>query len=107
MVWRNRRLSSKIFEDSQRILRTAKGRPPDQERTSCKDYSKARPPGASLPGPIENLHVEEWDRIRGYFENVSHHNASAKAEGFELWLSTLERFLLDRFVPRTFEDHAK
>ena len=38
---------------------------------------------------------------------ASHHNLSTTSEEFWSWVSALEYFLLDRLIPRTFEDHAK
>lgn len=60
-----------------------------------------------LPKVIENLRVDEWEEIHNYFQGVSHHNLSATIEDFESWCATLEAFLLDRLIPRTFEDHTK
>jgi hypothetical protein len=103
-----------IDEFLQRFLKTAheffeqlKVDRPTRKEQAVRILRKLDLQERPLPGPIENLRVEESDTIRGYFVNVSHHNALAKAEEFESWLSELERFLLDRFVPRTFEDHAK
>jgi len=60
-----------------------------------------------LPEPIEKLRVDEWEKIHDYFELVSHHNNTAIPEEFASWLLVLEQFLLDRLIPRTFEDHAR
>jgi hypothetical protein len=59
-----------------------------------------------LPGPIEELQVEELQRHREYFEGVCHHIVDAQPDDFSSWQSAFERFLLDRLIPRTFEDHA-
>lgn len=79
---------------------------PKRKEQAMKIIRKLDPLDRPLPAPIENLRVKEWDAIRGYFENVSHHNASANPEEFQAWRSQLERFLLDSLVPRTFEDHT-
>ncbi len=62
------------------------------------------PQGLSLPTPIEQLRIEEWEQCRDYFERVSHHDILPLREDLLLWITTLERFLLDRLRPRTFED---
>ena len=58
-----------------------------------------------LPQPLEELRVDEWDEIRRYFIVVAHHNLQTNPENFKSRLAALEKFLLDRFCPRTFEDH--
>jgi hypothetical protein len=63
--------------------------------------------GRALPAPIEALRTEQWDVIHRFFISVGHHQRSALDEEFTMWLSALERFLLDQLTPRTFEDHAK
>jgi len=62
------------------------------------------PSGRPLPAPIEELHVEEWAQCHEYFIRVSHHATIPTDEDFESWREVLERFLLDRLYPRTFED---
>jgi len=65
-------------------------------------------PGAGqLPPPIEDLRLKEWDRFNDYFQDVSHHRVLTTDAEIENWLTALERFLLDRLKPRTFEDHAE
>ena len=63
------------------------------------------PIGPHLPPPIIDLRAREWKDIYNYFEGVSHHNSSVHLDRFGSWLDVLERFLLDRFMPRTFADH--
>ena len=64
------------------------------------------PKGKPLPHPIEKLRVDEWDKIRDYFIDVAHHRIQVIQNDFDSWLEALETFLLDRFHPRTFKDHA-
>jgi hypothetical protein len=59
-----------------------------------------------LPPPIQNLHVSEWSTIEGYFIGVAHHTKTTDDDEIERYLAALERFLLDRLRPRTFEDFA-
>lgn len=59
-----------------------------------------------LPPPIQELHVSEWTAIEGFFIGVSHHTKTTDDDEFEGYLAALDRFLLDRLRPRTFEDFA-
>lgn len=57
-----------------------------------------------LPVPLEEENVRIWLKIRDYFVLICHHRHSTTVEEFNQWLSALERFLLDRLLPRTFDD---
>ena len=57
-----------------------------------------------LPAPIEKLHVEAWEQYRDHFVLVSHHNVVETFDEFVKWMDGVEGYLLDRLVPRTFED---
>jgi hypothetical protein len=59
-----------------------------------------------LPPPIQDLHIAEWSEIEGFFIGVAHHTRPTDNEELEQYLAALERFLLDRLRPRTFEDFA-
>jgi hypothetical protein len=80
---------------------------PTRKQQAARVLRELDPLGRPLPEPIESLRVKEWDSYRSYFDNVAHHNPSASPEKFESWLSESERFLLDRLIPRTFEDRSK
>jgi hypothetical protein len=67
---------------------------------------KLDPTRLPLPPAIEDLHVEEFERHRQYFVAVCHHRQEVTSKEFEDWQSSCERFLLDRLIPRTFEDQA-
>jgi hypothetical protein len=58
----------------------------------------------ALPQTIEILHVEEWDRYRNHFELVSHHQAVEELDEFMKWVDGVEGYLIDRLIPRTFDD---
>jgi len=62
------------------------------------------PSGRPLPPPIEELHVEQWFQCHDYFIRVAHHAIAPTNDEYESWLGALERFLLDRLYPRTFDD---
>lgn len=57
-----------------------------------------------IPEPLQELNVTTWEELRDFFVPVAHHRRSPSRKEFSQWLDALERFLLDRFVPRTFED---
>lgn len=77
---------------------------PTRKKQTAKVVRGLDPAMRPLPATIENLRIEEWDECHSYFENVSHHNRTA--EELEGWISALERYLLDKLCPRTFDDHA-
>lgn len=59
--------------------------------------------GRSLPTPIEELHIKHWGLCNDFFQSVSHHGRTCSEAEFVGWLDDLERFLLDRMRPRTFD----
>jgi len=63
--------------------------------------------GRELPAPLASLNVDAWDQKRGYFQSVAHHRKRGDEEEFSRWLDALVRFLLDRLVPRTFDDFSE
>jgi hypothetical protein len=63
--------------------------------------------GRELPKPLASLNVDAWEKKRDYFQSVAHHRRVADEQEFRQWLDALERFLLDRLEPRTFEDFAE
>lgn len=46
---------------------------------------------------------EEWKRIRGFFLGVCHHGKTTDIDEFTEYLEQLERHMLARLRPRTFE----
>lgn len=63
--------------------------------------------GRRLPPPLENLNLKFLEEIRSFFVKVSHHGCVVEFAEFAHWLDALERFLLDRLSPRTFDDHEE
>lgn len=59
-----------------------------------------------LPGPIKDAHASEWNSCHKFFEEVSHHGCQPTRDEFNAYVDIFERFLLDRFKPRTFEDQS-
>jgi hypothetical protein len=77
---------------------------PQRKKSVAKMIRSLDPQGERLPSEIEELRVEEWDTCRDYFINVAHHRRDTTTEEMRKWTDVLERFLLDRLKPRTFED---
>jgi len=63
--------------------------------------------GRELPKPLASLNVDAWDKKRDYFQSVAHHRLNTDEQEFRRWMDALERFLLDRLAPRTFDDFAE
>jgi hypothetical protein len=63
--------------------------------------------GRSLPPVLADLNVSAWEAKRDFFVNVAHHRKMVGDKEFGTWLEALERFLLDRLIPRTFDEYAK
>jgi hypothetical protein len=77
---------------------------PSRKNRTAKVVRSLDPVTRPLPAAIEDLRIKEWETCHDYLENVSHHTWSA--EELDRWISALERYLLDKLCPRTFEDHA-
>lgn len=60
--------------------------------------------GRQLPGRLAELNVDVWQETHDYFQSVAHHRRLGTDEEMRQWLDALERFLLDRLKPRTYED---
>lgn len=61
----------------------------------------------ALLKPLASQNYVEWDGIRDYFVSVAHHRCESNEQEIHQKLDALERFLLDRLVPRTFDDFAE
>jgi hypothetical protein len=62
------------------------------------------PAGRALPTPLQDLNIQQWETMRDFFVPVSHHKKEYPVEEFSRWVEALERFLLERLVPRTFDE---
>lgn len=56
-----------------------------------------------LPAPLVEDNASSYLKIRNFFVEVSHHKGCSDEE-FTEWVAAFEVFLLDRLVPRTYED---
>ena len=66
--------------------------------------SSLDPATQDLPEPLVEISATAWQKKRRYFTAVCHHGKVTDLAEFGSWQRALERFLLDRLVPRTFED---
>ncbi len=53
---------------------------------------------------LQELNVDQWTVMRDFFMSVAHHRHLSTKEEFVQWLNALEGFLLDKLVPRTFQN---
>ncbi len=60
-----------------------------------------------MPNAIEKNRTRQFSEFQNYFTGISHHNKLVDIEEFESNLYYFELFLLDIFVPRTFEKHEE
>jgi hypothetical protein len=63
------------------------------------------PARAPLPQTIEVMRIQEWRSCEEFFIAVSHHGKETTDSELNEWVIALERFLLERLIPRTFEDY--
>lgn len=82
------------------------GADPTRKQAAAAAVSRLDLNPLKLPPPIQDLHVSEWSTIEGFFIGVAHHTKATNDDEIEQYLAALERFLLDRLRPRTFEDFA-
>jgi hypothetical protein len=59
-----------------------------------------------LPPALASRNVDDWHKLREFFQSISHHNRPTDDEEFSARLDALERFLLERMRPKTFDDIA-
>lgn len=60
--------------------------------------------GRRLPGRLEELSVERWDRTKAFFQLVAHHRKQTTLAELHQWLSDFEQCVLNLTSPRTFDD---
>ncbi len=77
---------------------------PTRKQQAAKVVRGLDPLKKALPQAIERLHVDEWDGYREHFELVSHHTTVDDLEEFTRWVDGVEGYLIDRLIPRTFDD---
>ena len=79
---------------------------PSRKKQTATVLRSLDPHPIKLPPPIETLHVQEWGKIEGFFIGVAHHTRTCTEDEFQQYVRALERFLVERLRPRTFDDFA-
>lgn len=59
-----------------------------------------------LPDDVQRQNAREWMRLRGYFNDISHHRFVPEETAFQERVTQLEAFLSARMVPRPTADFA-
>ena len=77
---------------------------PTRNRETANALNALDPARPRLPENLEVAYVQVWDEFRDFFIKVSHHRYEPSSPEFQQWLEELERFLLERLRPRTFDD---
>lgn len=78
---------------------------PKRRTQTEKVLKNLDPTGRPLPGPIQDLRVKEWDHYHSFFQAVSHHRKTVSLEEFNLVAEAFELYLVEKLIPRTFEDY--
>jgi hypothetical protein len=61
--------------------------------------------GRRLPQPLAEKNADIWMELKDYFTVSSHHPSNEiDEEEFLQWVDAFEKIILDRLVPRTFDD---
>jgi len=98
------RLNS-FFKDIATFIEWFKNDNPSRKEEKKKLLRELDGYGMPMPNAIEKSKVDQLDTYQGYFTGVSHHNKEVEADEFQSYLHHFELYLLDIFVPRTFETH--
>ena len=77
---------------------------PTMRKTVLATLERLDESGRTLPARLSDLNVSTWTEFRDYFQSIAHHLRDAVPTDFVDYLDALERFLLDRLVPRTFDE---
>lgn len=76
----------------------------EQIKTTLRAFEQS---GRFMPNELEKINIESWNKLRDFFVSVAHHNKEIDTKEFMGYLDWLEKFILERLVPRTFEDFEK
>ena len=60
-----------------------------------------------LPADLRRRSAREWMQLRGYFNNVAHHQEIPTVQDFQARVAQLEAFLSARLTPRPMADFAR
>lgn len=77
---------------------------PQRKQLLGRFLSGLDPAGGQLPTSIVKLVIDDWEARWDFFVSVAHHRRPCEDPEFVQQLESLQVFLLDRLIPRTFED---
>lgn len=80
---------------------------PTRHNSAVKLLRELEPSYRQLPNQLQELNARYWAEIFDFFELTCHHQLEPTAEEMQRWVEALERFLLDRLVPRTTQDFVR
>ncbi len=69
-----------------------------------KTLREIDPSKRAVPEPLEDLIAKFWGEMKNYFQKIAHHGKETDDNTFMEYLYQLEKFLLDKLKPPTFED---
>jgi hypothetical protein len=102
----NEAVSDKFLRDLQKFFDWAEKSFPLRRELARRTVVKFDSSGRDLPRPIEELHAEEWMKIRQFFIDSAHHDPCS-ISAFDTYYSAFETFMLNRLRPRTFDNADK
>lgn len=104
----NKRLLEKAWdrfrEELEEFFKWITAQRPSRRESARRALRKLDPYALAIPAALEKLNVDYWGEMHDFFERTCHHALSPSLEQFAGWQLRLEAFLLERLVPRTFED---
>lgn len=96
----------KFLKESDEFFVWFEAEHPTRKQRTVKMLRGLDPSALSLPEPLEQPNIEQWNKCHDHFQGVSHHTINGVEEDVRSQLSALESFLLDRLAPKTSEDFA-
>jgi len=94
-----------ILKSLQGFIESVKKKMPGMESEIRKTLNGMDHSGHSLPENLIKELIEKWIRIYRYFESIKHHGDKVEPESIIEYRSELERLVLQRVAPQTYEDH--
>lgn len=96
----------KFLKDADEFFAWFEAEHPTRRQRTIKMLRGLDPSALSLPDPLEQPNINQWNECHDHFQGVSHHTINGIEQDVLSQLSALESFLLDQLAPRTSEDFA-
>lgn len=97
-------LTSKLFKRLEEFFEWFKTHHPRRKAIIDETLCKLESSGLISQQALRKRNVDDWEKLRDYFQAISHHGKETTMEDFKNRLAALEKFLLDRLSPQTFVD---